>query len=47
LPVIKPERGQALLEIAGGKTESTDNDGFTETRVAEFKLPKKTAKISA
>ncbi|MGB0257782.1 MAG: glycosylhydrolase-like jelly roll fold domain-containing protein, partial [Coraliomargarita sp.] len=44
LPVIKPERGKALLEITGWKTESTDNDGFTETRVAEFQLPKKIGK---
>ena len=28
------------LEITGWKTESTDNEGFTEIRVAEFKLPK-------
>ncbi len=27
------------LQITGWKTESTDNEGFTETRVAEFKLP--------
>ena len=44
LPVIKPERGQALLEVTGWKTESTDNEGFTETRAAEFKLPKKIGK---
>ena len=28
------------LAITGWKTESTDNEGFTETRVAEFSLPK-------
>ena len=44
LPGIMPERGQALLEITGWKTESTDNAGFTETRVAEFGLPKKNGK---
>jgi len=32
------------VKIEGWKSESTDNGGFTETRVAEFKLPKNFAK---
>ena len=34
-------RGKILLAIDGWKTESTDHEGFTETRVAAFSLPKK------
>ena len=29
-----------MLAISGWETESTDNEGFTEIRVAEFGLPK-------
>jgi hypothetical protein len=40
----KTGAGKALLELTDWKTESTDNEGFTETRVAEFSLPKRIAK---
>ena len=33
--------GRALLVLTDWRTESTDNDGFTETRVAAFNLSKK------
>ena len=32
------------VQIDGWKAESTDNEGFTETRVAEFNLPQRFAK---
>jgi hypothetical protein len=32
------------LQITGWKTELTDNEGFTATRVAEFKLPSRVGK---
>lgn len=44
LPGNVNEAGTVLLDIVGWKTESTDNEGFTETRVAEFNLPKKAGK---
>jgi len=33
------QKASQSLNISGFKTESTDNEGFTETRVAEFNLP--------
>ena len=39
-----PGEGKTLLELTDWKTESTDNEGFTETRVAEFRLLKKIGK---
>lgn len=36
--------GKTLLKLDGWKTESTDNEGFTETRVAKFNLIKKIGK---
>ena len=44
LPGSKTGEGRTLLELTDWKTESTDNEGFTETRVAEFSLPKKIGK---
>ena len=38
-PVTIKAESQTLA-ITSWKTESTDNEGFTEIRVAEFKLPK-------
>jgi len=44
LPGSKGGAGRVLLELTGWKTESTDNEGFTETRVCEFTLPKSVGK---
>ena len=35
----KTREGRALLVLTDWKTKSTDNEGFTETRVVEFDLP--------
>ncbi len=44
LPGMDQGKGKALLDLSDWKTESTDNEGFTETRIAEFRLPKKLGK---
>jgi hypothetical protein len=44
LPGRKIGEGRALLDLTDWKAESTDNEGFTETRVAEFNLPKRIGK---
>jgi len=44
LPGSKAGEGRALLDLTDWETESTDNEGFTETRVTEFSLPKRIGK---
>lgn len=44
LPGSKGGAGRVLLGLTDWKTESTDNEGFTETRVTEFKFPSSVGK---